>query len=199
MVTIYLGQTARQRNWRAVTSMISTALRGLVSELTTYAAVIEAAAGDPQAVRAARQRVRTAAERFSDASLDETGWGSPFSADDAGDPERRPPTEGHRDNVFEVSATYVVAVPDPYRLAQVVEHRTTVTGRGRCEYDDLSNPMESLHALYVADGWDPFQYGKQVVQVIRATSNVTRVLDNSGRHPHPNRHAKRHGPRLPQT
>ena len=197
-MTIYWAKPPH-RNWRAVTSLMSTALRGLIGELTTYASVIETAADDPQAVRAARQRVRTAAERFSDASREETGWGSPFSADDAGDPERRPPTEGDRENMFEVSGTYVVAVPDPYSLSEVADHRTTVAGRGRCEYDDLSDPVDSLRALYVADGWDPFQYGGEIVQVLRASSSVARVPDSSGRHPHSNRHAKRHSSRSPRT
>jgi hypothetical protein len=154
-----------------MTDLSGSSLPGLADELCTllraYANLLAGGASPAQAV-AGMDLVREAAGRFVDASITETGWGSPFNQPCYEEDDSPAATSDSVD----IEIKYRVRCGNKYLAEQAVRQRLRETGRPAVE-DEIDTLVGIVHTLVSIDGWAPERYNQY------CRSQVFEVLDNS--------------------
>jgi hypothetical protein len=131
---------------------------------------------DAKAVIAAVNRLRTAAITYVVNAGELTGWGNPFSdledeleeeaeetaADDSG--EESGDDSGAPPSVVKVEASYLVRVHD----AEAARRHLAERGAAQEYSAEVSAAVTTdvVTDLFLADGWNPHQYGEEIIEVL---------------------------------
>lgn len=134
---------------KSLADELCAALQSYVTVLTTRT--------EPESVLPAMDAVQAAAARFVDASITETGWGTPFLPSPFPDDDGEDTGTGEEDGTVAVTVTHIVRCLDPGLARHVVTERIRATGEPDTEYE-IDSVGDMLLALQDIDGWDPQRY-----------------------------------------
>ncbi|MFF8280709.1 hypothetical protein ACF05T_32375 [Streptomyces lateritius] len=141
---------------------IPAALNELVAALTEHAKVMSGQEVAPQRAVDVVERVRVAAARYSDATFESSGWGSPFSDlfEDEEQVEGTEESESGGGSVsgdaerISITGRWDFVVTDQEEWFAHVTQRLDDLGAGGCAVE-LSSAAQAMHELLTHD--DPFR------------------------------------------
>jgi hypothetical protein len=140
----------------------------LVREVRRHAGVLSRR-GDLPETAAAINALRVAARRYVAAVMTQTGWGNVFAdlergAAPAGAGTGAVPDEGHP--VVSYESRYRVRIRDYQAARRLLQERAAAAGLAGSDLDDTDTGI--IAALAELDGWDPYVYDQDVIEVLSA-------------------------------
>ncbi len=140
----------------------------LAREVWRHAGVLSRR-GDLPETAAAINALRVAARRYVAAVMTQTGWGNVFAdlergAAPAGAGTGAVPDEAHP--VVSYESRYRVRIRDYQAARRLLQERAAAAGLVGSDLDDTDTGI--IAALAELDGWDPYVYDQDVIEVLSA-------------------------------